>query len=212
MLGGRHSACPRVPALAHLPSGTGRASRAPHRPRPAPGPTPPLACTAQVRCWTILAGTMAPQAAGVIHTDFERGFIKAEVVAYDDFKRCAAGHAVLLSDGARRLSGRALWCVACGDPLSGAGIGARGPRRPRGAPEPAGGVRPPGHRVALLAMQHRARPCMSPCVSWDATTQLRGPLLLSPLPRQPVDEQGHGGGEGGGQVPPGGQDVCGAGW
>ncbi len=33
----------------------------------------------EVRCWTILKGTMAPQAAGVIHTDFERGFIKAEV-------------------------------------------------------------------------------------------------------------------------------------
>lgn len=41
----------------------------------------------QVRCWTILQGTLAPQAAGVIHTDFERGFIKAEVVAFDDFKR-----------------------------------------------------------------------------------------------------------------------------
>lgn len=41
----------------------------------------------QVRCWTILQGTLAPQAAGVIHTDFERGFIKAEVVSFDDFKR-----------------------------------------------------------------------------------------------------------------------------
>lgn len=41
----------------------------------------------QVRCWTIQQGTLAPQAAGVIHTDFERGFIKAEVVAYDDFRR-----------------------------------------------------------------------------------------------------------------------------
>jgi ribosome-binding ATPase YchF (GTP1/OBG family) len=40
-----------------------------------------------VRCWTILKGTLAPQAAGVIHTDFERGFIKAEVVSFDDFKR-----------------------------------------------------------------------------------------------------------------------------
>lgn len=40
----------------------------------------------EVRCWTIPAGTLAPQAAGAIHTDFERGFIKAEVVAYDDFK------------------------------------------------------------------------------------------------------------------------------
>ena len=41
----------------------------------------------QVRCWTIQQGTMAPGAAGVIHSDFERGFIKAEVVAYDDFRR-----------------------------------------------------------------------------------------------------------------------------
>ncbi|SES33780.1 redox-regulated ATPase YchF [Salisediminibacterium halotolerans] len=38
----------------------------------------------EVRAWTIRSGTKAPQAAGVIHTDFERGFIKAEVVAYDD--------------------------------------------------------------------------------------------------------------------------------
>ncbi len=39
----------------------------------------------EVRAWTIKAGSTAPQAAGVIHTDFERGFIKAEVIAYDDF-------------------------------------------------------------------------------------------------------------------------------
>jgi ribosome-binding ATPase len=38
----------------------------------------------EVRAWTIHAGDTAPQAAGVIHTDFERGFIKAETVAYDD--------------------------------------------------------------------------------------------------------------------------------
>src|SRR5438552_11952208 len=38
-----------------------------------------------VRAWTITAGATAPQAAGVIHTDFERGFIRAEVAAYDDF-------------------------------------------------------------------------------------------------------------------------------
>ena len=38
----------------------------------------------EVRAWTILNGTKAPQAAGKIHTDFEKGFIKAEVVAYDD--------------------------------------------------------------------------------------------------------------------------------
>ncbi len=39
----------------------------------------------EVRAWTIQKGTKAPQAAGVIHTDFERGFIKAEVIAYKDF-------------------------------------------------------------------------------------------------------------------------------
>ncbi len=39
----------------------------------------------EVRAWTIQQGWKAPQAAGVIHTDFEKGFIKAEVIAYDDF-------------------------------------------------------------------------------------------------------------------------------
>ena len=41
----------------------------------------------EVRAWTITEGTKAPQAAGKIHSDFERGFIRAEVVAYDDFVR-----------------------------------------------------------------------------------------------------------------------------
>lgn len=39
----------------------------------------------EVRAWTVKEGATAPQAAGVIHTDFEKGFIRAEVVAYDDF-------------------------------------------------------------------------------------------------------------------------------
>lgn len=39
----------------------------------------------EVRAWTIRQGSTAPQAAGVIHTDFERGFIRAEVIAYDDY-------------------------------------------------------------------------------------------------------------------------------
>ena len=39
----------------------------------------------EVRAWTIPVGAKAPQAAGVIHTDFEKGFIRAEVVSYDDF-------------------------------------------------------------------------------------------------------------------------------
>ena len=38
----------------------------------------------ETRAWTIKKGTKAPQAAGKIHTDFERGFIKAEVISYDD--------------------------------------------------------------------------------------------------------------------------------
>ena len=40
----------------------------------------------EVRAWTITKGTRAPQAAGKIHTDFERGFIRAEVIAFDDLK------------------------------------------------------------------------------------------------------------------------------
>ncbi len=39
----------------------------------------------EVRAWTVKVGATAPQAAGVIHTDFERGFIRAEVISYDDF-------------------------------------------------------------------------------------------------------------------------------
>jgi len=45
----------------------------------------------EVRAWTIQQGTTAPQAAGVIHTDFERGFIKAEVCAFKDFKELHGG-------------------------------------------------------------------------------------------------------------------------
>ena len=42
----------------------------------------------ECRAWTIKKGTKAPQAAGKIHTDFERGFIRAEVIAFDDMKAC----------------------------------------------------------------------------------------------------------------------------
>lgn len=44
----------------------------------------------EVRAWTIKEGTKAPQAAGKIHTDFERGFIRAEVVAFDDLMNCGS--------------------------------------------------------------------------------------------------------------------------
>lgn len=44
----------------------------------------------EVRAWTIVRGTKAPQAAGKIHSDFERGFIRAEVVAFEDLKACGS--------------------------------------------------------------------------------------------------------------------------
>lgn len=46
--------------------------------------------TPEVRAWTIKKGTKAPQAAGKIHSDFERGFIRAEVVSYDDLMECGS--------------------------------------------------------------------------------------------------------------------------
>lgn len=46
----------------------------------------------EARAWTVVSGAKAPQAAGVIHTDFERGFIKAETIAYDDFIACGGEH------------------------------------------------------------------------------------------------------------------------
>ena len=44
----------------------------------------------EVRAWTIKKGTRAPQAAGKIHSDFEKGFIRAEVVSYDDLLECGS--------------------------------------------------------------------------------------------------------------------------
>lgn len=57
------------------------------------------------RAWTIVQGTKAPQAAGVIHTDFEKGFIRAEVIAYDDFVNCS-GEAGARDKGKLRLEGK----------------------------------------------------------------------------------------------------------
>ena len=48
----------------------------------------------EVRAWTITKGTRAPQAAGKIHSDFERGFIRAEIVSYDDLMREGSMNAV----------------------------------------------------------------------------------------------------------------------
>ena len=59
----------------------------------------------EVRAWTITKGTKAPQAAGKIHTDFERGFIRAEVVAFDDLMACGS-MAAAKEKGLVRLEGK----------------------------------------------------------------------------------------------------------
>jgi ribosome-binding ATPase len=59
----------------------------------------------EVRAWTVKAGSTAPQAAGVIHTDFERGFIRAEVIGYNDFIACK-GEAGAKEAGKLRLEGK----------------------------------------------------------------------------------------------------------
>jgi len=59
----------------------------------------------EVRAWTITRGDKAPQAAGKIHTDFERGFIRAEVVAYDDLVACGT-MAAAKEKGLVRLEGK----------------------------------------------------------------------------------------------------------
>ncbi|KZS22880.1 GTP-binding protein YchF [Wohlfahrtiimonas chitiniclastica] len=59
----------------------------------------------EVRAWTIKKGSTAPQAAGVIHTDFEKGFIRAEVIAYDDYVTYK-GEAGAKEKGKMRLEGK----------------------------------------------------------------------------------------------------------
>ncbi|MHB1175220.1 MAG: redox-regulated ATPase YchF [Sulfuriferula sp.] len=59
----------------------------------------------EVRAWTIHKGSTAPQAAGVIHTDFERGFIRAEVTGYNDFIACKGEHGAKEA-GKMRLEGK----------------------------------------------------------------------------------------------------------
>lgn len=59
----------------------------------------------EVRAWTIQQGWKAPQAAGVIHTDFEKGFIKAEVIAYDDFVKYGS-EAACRDAGKLRIEGK----------------------------------------------------------------------------------------------------------
>ena len=59
----------------------------------------------EVRAWTLAVGATAPQAAGVIHTDFERGFIRAEVASYDDFVACS-GEQGAKESGKLRVEGK----------------------------------------------------------------------------------------------------------
>ncbi len=66
-------------------------------------------------CWTIHIGDTAPQAAGVIHSDFERGFIKAETVSYDDLVQCGSV-AAAREKGVYRMEGKE-YVVADGDVL-----------------------------------------------------------------------------------------------
>ena len=69
----------------------------------------------EARAWTIEQGTRAPQAAGVIHTDFEKGFIRAETIAYDDYV-ANGGEAGAREAGKFRLEGKD-YVVADGDVL-----------------------------------------------------------------------------------------------
>ncbi len=69
----------------------------------------------EVRAWTIHAGDTAPKAAGVIHSDFERGFIKAETVAYDDLVKCGSV-AAAREKGLYRMEGKE-YVVKDGDVL-----------------------------------------------------------------------------------------------
>jgi hypothetical protein len=59
----------------------------------------------EVRAWTVLQGSTAPQAAGVIHTDFEKGFIRAEVISYEDYDNYAS-EAKVKEAGKMRVEGK----------------------------------------------------------------------------------------------------------
>jgi hypothetical protein len=69
----------------------------------------------EARAWTVPKGTLAPQAAGVIHGDFERGFIRAETISYDDYVACG-GEQGAKEAGRMRVEGKA-YVVQDGDVL-----------------------------------------------------------------------------------------------
>lgn len=67
----------------------------------------------EAHAWTVRAGTRAPEAAGVIHSDFEKGFIRAEVMSYADWERLGSEQAVR-DAGLYRIEGRE-YVIADGD-------------------------------------------------------------------------------------------------
>ena len=80
------------------------------------GPTAPDVPDDEVRAWTIKKGTKAPQAAGKIHSDFERGFIRAEVMKYDELI-ALGGEAELKKAGKLAVQGKE-YIVVDGDILN----------------------------------------------------------------------------------------------
>ena len=60
----------------------------------------------ECRAWTIRKGTKAPQAAGKIHSDFERGFIRASVIGYDDLEANNFDYAAVKAKGLQRTEGK----------------------------------------------------------------------------------------------------------
>ena len=60
----------------------------------------------ECRAWTIKQGTKAPQAAGKIHSDFERGFIRAQVIGYDDLAARNFDYAAVKAAGLQRTEGK----------------------------------------------------------------------------------------------------------
>ena len=68
----------------------------------------------ECRAWTITKGTKAPQAAGKIHSDFEKGFIRAEVISFEDFMACEGNMVAAREKGLVRMEGKT-YEVADGD-------------------------------------------------------------------------------------------------
>jgi ribosome-binding ATPase len=108
----------------------------------------------EVRAWTVRLGATAPQAAGVIHTDFERGFIRAEVIAFDDYL-AGKGEAGARDAGKLRLEGKIQRLTARGHFTSGEYpiVSAGGAGYGTGCVR----VHPAAHGVSRMAAARQAR-------------------------------------------------------